>query len=68
MKHRVGVEAVVVVVGHFLALGVVERQHGLKPAGHGVGEVRDQLARAGGDHQLLPLARLEAVAVAPRRA
>ena len=56
-------EAVVVGVGHFVALGIVEAERGLEPAGHGVGEVGDQFARAGGDDQLLALGGLEAIAV-----
>ena len=61
--HRVGLEAVVVVVGHLLAVGVVQRQHGLEPAGHGVGDIGDQLPRLGGDDQPLALAGREAIAV-----
>ena len=57
-------EAVVVGVGHLLPVGVESVEGGLEPAGHGVGQVRDQLARAlTRDDQPLPLRRLEAVAV-----
>ena len=61
--HRIGLEAVIVVVGHFLSLGVVNGHHRLEPAGHGVGNEGDQLPRLGGEHQPLPLAGLETVAV-----
>jgi hypothetical protein len=60
---RIRVEAVVVDVRELLALGVVDGQRGLEPPRHRVGEVGDQLTRADGDHQLLPLARCEAEAV-----
>ena len=56
-------ETEVVVVGHFFPLGIVERQRGLKPAGHGVGQVGDQLPGTDGDDHLLPLAGLEPIAV-----
>ena len=62
-QDRIGMETIVVVVGQLFSLGVVERQRGLEPAGHGVGQVGDQLPRAGGDDQSLALAGLEAVAV-----
>jgi hypothetical protein len=61
-------EAEIVVVGHFLARRIVEREHGLKPAGHGVGQIGHQLARAGGDRQALPLARLKSGSDRPRPA
>ncbi len=61
--HRVGLEAVVVAIRHFLPLRVVERQHRLEPAGHGVGNVGDQLPRLDAGHQALALAGLEAIAV-----
>ena len=47
----------------FLALRVAQRQRGLKPSGHGVGNVRDQLAGAGRDHQVLSPFCLEAILV-----
>jgi len=47
----------------FLALCVAQRQRGLKPSGDGVGNVRDQLAGAGGDHQVLSPFCLEAILV-----
>ena len=53
----IGLEAVVVVIRHFLAVRVVQHQHGLEPAGHGVGDIGDQLPRLGGDDQPLALAR-----------
>lgn len=63
-EDGVGVEAEVVVVGDLLALGVVEREGGLKPARHGVGEIGNEGAGAGGEHrELLTLARGETIAV-----
>ena len=46
VEDRVGVEAEVVGVRHLVALGVVEGQGGLEPAGHGVGQVGHQVRRA----------------------
>ena len=46
-----------------MPFGVVQRQHGLEPAGHGVGQVGDQLPRGGGDDQPLALAGVEGEAV-----
>ena len=63
VEDRIGMEAEVVVIGQLLALGVVERQGGLEPAGHGVGQVGDQLPCAGGHDQALALAGLEAIPV-----
>ena len=62
-QHRVGMEEIMVGIGQFMAPGVVERQGGLKPAGHGVGDIRNQFLRGGGDDQALTLAGLEAIAV-----
>ena len=62
-EDRIGMEAVVVAKGQLPALGVVQRQRGLEPAGDGVGQVRDQFPSGGGDDQRLALPRLEAVAV-----
>ena len=56
-------ETVVVGIVQFLALGVVQRHRGLEPAGHGVGQIRNQRPRAGRDDQLLALARREPVLV-----
>ncbi len=62
-EDRIGMEVVVVVVGQLVPVGIVQRQRGLEPAGHGVGQVGDQFPRAGGDDQPLALSGLEAVAV-----
>ena len=59
----VGLEAVVVVIRHLLAVCVMQHQHGLEPAGHGVGDIGDQLPRPGSDDQPLALARYEAIPV-----
>ena len=56
-------EQVVVGMFQFMALGVVECQGGLEPAGHGVREIGDQFPRRGDDDQSLPLAGLEPIAV-----
>ena len=63
MQDRVGVEQVMVGVLQFMALGVVKRQGGLEPAGHGVGKIGDQFPRRGHDHQPHPLAGLKPIAV-----
>ena len=44
-------------------MGVVQRQHRLKPAGNGVGDVRHQLPGLRGNHQPLALVGLEAIAI-----
>jgi hypothetical protein len=59
----VGMEAVVVVIRQFVSIGIVKRQNGLKPAGDGVGQIGDQFARAGRNHQLVTLVRLETIPV-----
>ena len=46
-----------------LPAGVVQRQRGLEPAGHRVGQVGDQVRALAATHQLLALARGEAEAV-----
>ena len=63
VKDGIGMEAVVVVIRQFIAVGIVKRQNGLKPAGNRVGQIGDQFARAGRNHQLLTLMRLEPVPV-----
>ena len=48
-------EVEVVGVGDFFALGIGERHGGLEPAGDGVGDVGDELARLGGEDEALAL-------------
>ena len=49
----VGFEEVVVVVGDFFAAGILQGEDGLEPAGNGIGDVGNELACKGGDHQFL---------------
>ena len=56
-------ETVVVAIRQFASLGIANRHGGLKPAGHGIGQIRPQVARADGDHQSLTFARLEPIAI-----
>ena len=63
MENGIGMETVAVGIGQLVSLGIVERQRGLKPAGHGVGQIGNQLPRRDGDDQLLPLACREPIAV-----
>ena len=67
VDRGVGMEAEIVVVGHFFSLGVVERQHGLEPAGNRVGQIGHQLARTGGDREALSLPCRKAVAIGVAR-
>ena len=62
-ENRVGMETVMVGVGDFISLRVVNGDGGLKPAGDRVGQIGHQFAGGGGDDQLLPFVRLEAVTV-----
>ena len=62
-KRGVRIETVIVVERHHFAVRVAERQHGLEPAGYGVGDVGDQLPRGRGDNQMPALPRLEAIPV-----
>jgi hypothetical protein len=48
-QHRVGLEPEVVVVRDFLSVRIVERERGLAPARHGIGEIRHELARGDGE-------------------
>ena len=58
-KNRVRIETVIVREGYFVAPGIVEGQRGLKPAGHGIGQIRDQAPSLRFDYELLSLARTE---------
>ena len=49
--------------GQLPALGVVEGDHGLEPAGDGIGHVGDQVARLRADDQALAAPRAETDAV-----
>ena len=60
---RVGLEPVIVVIRRLFPARVVEHEHGLEPAGNGVGNIREQLPGQGGEDQPLAFAGREAVAV-----
>ena len=62
VEDRVGMEEEVVGILDFPARGIGESEGGLKPAGDGVGDVGEQFARLGGDHDVLALGGLEAIA------
>jgi hypothetical protein len=61
--HGVRLEAEVILVGDFFSLAVVKREHGLEPAGHGIGDEGDQLPRESGDDEPLAFAGGKTVAV-----
>ena len=63
VEHRIRLETVIVVVGDFPALGVVERNDGLEPTRHGVGNVRQQMASVRRNDQPLPLLGFEPVVI-----
>ena len=59
-EDRVGIEEVMVRAGQLPALGVVQGDHGLEPAGDGVGHVGNQVARLRLDDEALSAPRAEA--------
>ena len=62
--RRVRFKPEVVAVGHLFSLGIVKRQHRLKPARNRIRNERNQLPRLCGNHQVLTLAGGEAIPVA----
>ena len=58
-KHGVGIEAVVVGKGEFVSIRVQQGDHRLEPAGNGISQVGNEIARLKSDHHLVTFVGLE---------